>query len=49
VPIAGAIISACGGEYWGVAIFTGVCYVGALISFAAVRVMKVGWKLNALY
>jgi len=49
VPIAGAIISACGGEYWGVAAFTGLCYVGALVAFGAVRVMKVGWKLNALY
>ena len=49
VPIAGAIISACGGAYWGVAIFTGLCYVCALLAFGAVRVMKVGWKLNVLY
>ncbi|EMC98719.1 hypothetical protein BAUCODRAFT_65822 [Baudoinia panamericana UAMH 10762] len=49
VPIAGAIISACGGAYWGVATFTGLCYVCAGISFAAVRVMKVGWKLNVIY
>ncbi|KAK3117170.1 hypothetical protein LTR53_001749 [Teratosphaeriaceae sp. CCFEE 6253] len=49
VPIAGAIIAACGGAYWGVALFTGLCYVGAGASFLAVRVMKVGWKLNVMY
>lgn len=49
VPIAGAIITACGGTYWGVAIWTGLCYVCALAAFIAVRVMKVGWKLNAMY
>lgn len=49
VPIAGAIISACGGAFWGVATFTGLCYVCAGTAFAAVRVMKVGWKLNAMY
>lgn len=43
VPIAGAIIRACGGEYWGVAVWTGLCYVWALAAFGAVRVSKVGW------
>nr|POE66219.1 riboflavin transporter mch5 [Quercus suber] len=49
VPIAGAIIQACDGAYWGVAIFTGACYVVALACFGVVRVMKVGWKVTALY
>nr|POE79654.1 riboflavin transporter mch5 [Quercus suber] len=49
VPIAGAIIQACDGAYWGVAIFTGLCYVFALACFGMVRVMKVGWKVTALY
>lgn len=49
VPIAGAIISACDGAYWGAAVFTGVCYVCALVAFVAVRVLKVGWRLNAFY
>lgn len=49
VPIAGTIIQACGGAYWGVAIFTGLCYVCALASFGTVRVMKAGWRLNAIY
>jgi len=49
VPIAGAIIEACDGAYWGVATFTGLCYVCAGACFLSVRVMKVGWKLNVLY
>lgn len=49
VPIAGAVISACGGAYWGVAVFTSLCYLFAGAAFAAVRVMKVGWKLNLIY
>lgn len=49
VPIAGALISTCGGAYWGAAIFTGLCYFCALGAFSAVRIMKVGWKVNALY
>lgn len=49
IPIAGAIIAACGGTYWGCALFTGLCYVGAIVAFGAVRVMKVGWKVTELY
>lgn len=49
IPIAGALISACDGAYWGVALFTGLCYVIALGAFAIVRVMKVGWKVSARY
>ena len=49
VPIAGAIIAASGGAYWGVATWTGLCYVGAGSCFLSVRVMKVGWKWNEMY
>ncbi|KAF2765456.1 MFS general substrate transporter [Teratosphaeria nubilosa] len=49
VPIAGAIISATGGTYFGVAAFTGLCYVCAGVAFGAVRIMQVGWKVRALY
>ena len=49
IPIAGALLSACNGSYLGVAIFTGACYVIGLAAFIAVRVMKVGWKLSAVY
>ncbi|GAB7364639.1 hypothetical protein MBLNU230_g5442t1 [Neophaeotheca triangularis] len=49
VPIAGAIIEACGGDYWGVATWTGLCYVCAFVCFAAVRVAKVGWGWARVY
>lgn len=49
LPIAGAIISACDGEYWGAALWTGLCYIVAVSCFVAVRVMKVGWKIRGFY
>lgn len=49
LPIAGALISACGGSYWGVALFTGSCYICGLSCFIAVRVMKAGWRMRELY
>ncbi|MCJ1421968.1 hypothetical protein MMC32_008335 [Xylographa parallela] len=49
VPIAGAIIEANGGAYWGVAIFTAVCYFCALTCFVTIRVAKVGWRWDARY
>ena len=45
-PIAGAIIGANGGAYWGIGIWTGINYILALGCFVAVRVLKVGWKWN---
>lgn len=48
-PIAGAIISANGGAFWGITIWTGLCYLLALGCFGAVRVMAVGWKANIVY
>lgn len=49
VPIAGVIIGANGGAYWGVAIFTAVCYFCALACFVAIRIAKVGWRWDAIY
>ena len=49
VPIAGAILGRCGGDYWGVALFTVLNYAGALAAFAAVRVMSVGWKVKVWF
>jgi MFS family permease len=48
-PIAGAIISANSGNFWGIGIFTGINYVLALACFVAVRVMTVGWKVSTFY
>lgn len=49
IPIAGALIQACDGAYWGVALFTGLCYIVAFAAYGAVRVMKVGWGLRAMH
>ena len=49
LPIAGALISATGGSYWGVAIFTGLSYVCGLGCFTAVRLIKAGPKIAVLY
>ena len=49
LPIAGALISATGGSYWAVALFTGGCYICGLCCFVAVRVMKAGWDIRVIY
>ena len=50
IPIAGALISATGGppdeRYWGVILFTGLCYVASVICFGWIRVARVGWGLR---
>jgi len=49
IPIAGQILTANGGSYWGLILFTAMCYVGGLVSFTAARVLQVGWKVTAVY
>ncbi|EME47016.1 hypothetical protein DOTSEDRAFT_145331 [Dothistroma septosporum NZE10] len=49
LPIAGALISATGGSYWGVAVFTGLSYVCGLGCFTSVRLIKAGPKITVLY
>ncbi|KAF2429434.1 MFS general substrate transporter [Tothia fuscella] len=49
IPIAGALITACGGRYFGVVLFTGGCYIVALSAFIAARGLKVGWRLKGTY
>ncbi|MCJ1378914.1 hypothetical protein MMC17_002013 [Xylographa soralifera] len=49
IPIAGALISLDGGEYWGLILFTGACYFVGLVCFATARIMSVGWRLNAVF
>lgn len=46
IPIAGALIQACDGAYWGVVVFAVLCYVAALVCFGAARVLGVGWSLR---
>jgi MFS family permease len=49
IPIAGELLKACGGGYYGVVIFTGACYVMSTVAFVAARFIKVGWKLRVLF
>jgi MFS family permease len=49
IPIAGAILGIDGGEYWGLVLFTGLCYAAGLACFVAARVIKVGWDLRKIY
>ncbi|KAI9725693.1 MAG: hypothetical protein M1828_002978 [Chrysothrix sp. TS-e1954] len=49
LPIAGALIKAADGDYWAAIIFTGCCYVLALICLGIVRVGKVGWGLKKVW
>lgn len=49
IPIAGQILTANGGRYGGLILFTAMCYVGGLVSFTAARVLQVGWKVTAVY
>ncbi|KAL1958381.1 hypothetical protein VTO42DRAFT_4482 [Malbranchea cinnamomea] len=43
-PIAGAILTRNGGEYWGLITFVVCCYFAGLISFTAARVHRCGWN-----
>ena len=42
VPIAGALVSACGGGYIGLVAFTGACYFIGLVCFIAARGKRAG-------
>jgi MFS family permease len=45
IPIAGALIQAAGGRYWGVVVWTLLCYILSLGCFIWSRACSVGWKL----
>ncbi|KAH0357055.1 putative MFS monocarboxylate transporter, partial [Aureobasidium melanogenum] len=49
LPIAGALLQACDGKYWGLVLFTGMCYIISYVAFSWVRVMKQGWGLTKVY
>ena len=49
IPIAGNILDANGGDYWGLIVFTGMSYVGSAVCMAAVRVTRVGWRVKAVF
>lgn len=43
VPIVGAIIALDGGSYWGLIVFVGTCYVGALLALTVAKGMATEW------
>ncbi|KAI4263074.1 MAG: hypothetical protein L6R42_001768 [Xanthoria sp. 1 TBL-2021] len=49
IPIAGEILARNEGDYWGLIVFTGLSYAAGLICFTTARILKVGWKLTAVY
>jgi MFS family permease len=49
IPIAGEILVHNEGRYWGLMIFVGMCYVGALAALVMTRVQSRGWKLRIKY
>lgn len=44
IPIGGNILAACGGDYWGLIVFTGLLYLLSLVFFVSAKVYSVGWK-----
>ncbi|KAK9414243.1 putative Major facilitator superfamily (MFS) profile domain-containing protein [Seiridium unicorne] len=44
IPIGGSIVTACGGEYWGLIVFTGLTEVLSLVSFQIAKAVSVGWS-----
>jgi predicted MFS family arabinose efflux permease len=46
IPIAGALLQAAGGRYWGVVVWTFLCYLVSLGCFVWSRYFAVGWKLG---
>jgi MFS family permease len=49
IPIAGTLIQAAGGKYWGVVIWTAICYVLSSGCFIWSRALQVGWKLGVKF
>lgn len=44
LPVAGGIISATGGGYWGLIVFTGLTELLSLLALMAAKGVSVGWK-----
>jgi MFS family permease len=49
IPIAGQLITTCGGEYWGVIVFTGLSYAASTAALMLARGFGGGWALKAKY
>jgi len=49
IPIAGQLVAACSGGYWGLIVFTGCSYAASTMMFTAARIVGVGWNLKKIY
>ena len=49
IPIAGQLITVCGGKYWGVMVFTGLSYAASTATFILARGIGAGWRLKTAY
>ncbi|CAM6120748.1 unnamed protein product [Calypogeia fissa] len=49
IPIGGELIDLNHGQYWGLILFVGLCYVGAVVALVVVRVLQAGWKIMVIY
>lgn len=49
VPLAGAIVQWCGGDYYGLIVFAGGLYVLSLCAFFVARGLCAGWSLKILF
>ncbi|GKT45996.1 MFS transporter asaE [Colletotrichum spaethianum] len=49
IPVAGEIIAAQKGDYWGLILFTGLIYALSFVALMAAKVMMVGWKVFAIF
>ncbi|KAK0729805.1 major facilitator superfamily domain-containing protein [Lasiosphaeris hirsuta] len=45
IPIAGSVVTANKGQYWGLIVLTGTVYVGSVLAFMAAKISEVGWKM----
>ncbi|OCT49525.1 Riboflavin transporter MCH5 [Cladophialophora carrionii] len=49
IPIAGQLVTACNGEYWGLIVFTSCSYAASCILLSAARIVGAGWKMKVAY
>ena len=49
IPIAGSLLQATGGSYWGVVVWTALCYLASLGCFIWSRAYHVGWKVHVRF
>ncbi|KAI8154464.1 Riboflavin transporter MCH5 [Colletotrichum sp. SAR 10_65] len=49
IPIGGELITAAGGEYWGLIVFTGIVYVLAFAALLAAKIVCVGKNVFAVF